>query len=96
MGLVSGVLTAPLAPVRLVAWLADVLAREAWEQEFSPAATRRKLQQAQRDLEEGRLTEEEYDSLEDQLIERLVAAQRDEARRDDAHRDGDASRGGPS
>ena len=76
MGLVTGVLTAPLAPVRLVAWVAGVLAREAWEQEFSPAATRRRLQQAQQMLDQGLLAEEEYDQIEDELIERLVAAQR--------------------
>ena len=76
MGLVTGVLTAPLAPVRLVAWVADVLSREAWEQEFSPAATRRRLQQAQQMLEQGLLTEEQYDRIEDELVERLVAAQR--------------------
>jgi len=78
MGLVSGVLTAPLAPVRLVTWVANVLAREAWDQELGPAATRRRLQQAQRDLEAGRITEEEYDIVEDELIERLVAFQQAE------------------
>ena len=76
MGLVSGVLTAPLAPVRLVGWVAGVLANEAWDQEFSPAATRRRLQQAQHMLDQGLLTEEEYDRIEDELVERLVAAQR--------------------
>lgn len=79
MGLVTGLLTLPLAPVRLVGWVADVLAQEAWEREFSPAATRRALQSAQRDLEDGRLTEEQYEQIEDRLVERLVAAQRRQA-----------------
>jgi|1186.fasta_scaffold40695_3 hypothetical protein len=79
MGMVSGLLTFPLAPVRMVGWVAGVLAQEAWDQEFSPAATRRALQAAQRDLEEGRLTEEQYEQIEDQLVERLVAAQRQQS-----------------
>jgi hypothetical protein len=76
MGLFTGIATLPLAPVRLVGWVAGVLAEEAWQQEFSPAAVRQKLRLAQRELEEGRLTEAEYDAIEDQLVERLVAAQR--------------------
>ena len=57
-------------------WVADRLAQEAWDQEFSPAATRRKLAQAQHDLDNGRLTEAEYERLEDELVDRLVAAKR--------------------
>jgi len=77
MGLFTGIATLPLAPVRLVGWVAGVLAEEAWQQEFSPAAIRQKLRIAQRELEEGLLTESQYDEIEDQLVEQLVAAQRE-------------------
>jgi hypothetical protein len=74
MGLVTGLLTLPLAPVRGVGWVAERLLDQAYQQEFSPEAVRRQLHAAQRDLEEGRMTEQEYEAIEDVLVERLVAA----------------------
>jgi Gas vesicle protein G len=74
VGLVSGLLTLPLAPVRMVAWAAEQLYEQAYEQEFSEAAIRRQLAAAQEDLESGILTEQEYDDVEEALIERLLAA----------------------
>jgi hypothetical protein len=74
MGLVTGLLTLPLAPVRMVAWAADQLYQQAYEQEFSEAAIGRQLSEAQEDLERGILTEEEYDVIEEILIDRLQAA----------------------
>jgi hypothetical protein len=74
MGLVTGLLTLPLAPVRGVGWLAERLLDQAWDQEMSPEAIRRQLLAAQADLDAGRMTEQEYDVVEDALIERLMAA----------------------
>jgi hypothetical protein len=80
VGLVTGLLTLPLAPVRGVGWVAERLWDQAYEQAFSPAAIRGQLNAAQRDFEEGRLTEEEYEVIEDMLVERLVAARHDPGR----------------
>lgn len=77
MGLVSGLLTLPLAPVRGVGWIAEKLMEQAYEQEFSPEAVRRQLNAAQRDLEEGRMAEEQYEEIEELLIDRLLAARHD-------------------
>ena len=79
MGLITGLLTLPLAPVRGVTWIAEALAKEAYEQSFSEAAVRRQLAAAQLDLEAGRLSEDEFELIEDELIDRLVAARRGEA-----------------
>jgi len=68
MGLLTGVLTLPLAPVRGLVWVADRLYEEAYRQTLSPEAARRQLSVALRDLEEGRLTEEEYDEVEAGLL----------------------------
>jgi hypothetical protein len=68
MGLLTGLLTLPLAPVRGVAWVADRLYEEAYQQMFSPEAARRRLSIALRDLQEGRLTEQEYDEVEESLL----------------------------
>ena len=74
MGMITGVLTLPLAPVRGVAWVANKLAEQAYEEGFSEAAVRSQLIAAQRELEAGRLGEEEYDAIEDLLVQRLAAA----------------------
>lgn len=79
MGLVTGLLTLPLAPVRGVSWLAERLLDQAYAEELSPEAIRRQLIVAQTDLEEGRMTEQEYDEVEEILVGRLMAARRDPA-----------------
>jgi primosomal protein N'' len=76
MGLVTGLLTLPLAPVRGVNWLAERLLDQAYAQELSPEAVRRQLIVAQTDLEEGRMSEQEYDEVEEHLVGRLMAAHR--------------------
>jgi Gas vesicle protein G len=72
MGLISGLLTFPIAPVRGVAWIAERLSEQAIEEAFSEGAIRRQMAAAQQDLEAGRLTEEEYDAIEDELVARLL------------------------
>lgn len=69
MGLVTGLLTLPLAPVRGLVWVADRLYDEAYRQMLSPEAARRQLAVALRDLEHGRITDEEYDEVEAALLE---------------------------
>jgi len=68
MGLLTGVLTLPLAPVRGLVWVADRLYDEAYRQMLSPEAARRQLGVALRDLEAGRITEQEYDEVEAGLL----------------------------
>jgi gas vesicle protein GvpG len=76
MGLFTGLLTLPLAPVRGVLWVADQLAQQAYEQEFSPAAVRRQLHAAAQTFDEGRLSEQQYEEVEDVLVQRLVESSR--------------------
>jgi Gas vesicle protein G len=77
VGLLSGLLTFPLAPVRGVAWIAERLQEQAYEQAYSPAALQRQLSTAQNDLDEGRLSEEEYEAIEDLIVDRLLQARHD-------------------
>jgi hypothetical protein len=83
VGLVTGLLTLPLAPVRGVGWVAGRLWEQAYQEAFSPEAIRRQLTTAQRELEEGRMSEEEYEALEEAFVQRLVAL------RHEAHGPGD-------
>jgi len=74
MGLVSGLLTLPLAPVRGVALIAEVLAEEA-EREL---AALRSPERALADLEaaraSGEISEAEFQQAEADLLDQLIAA----------------------
>jgi hypothetical protein len=71
MGLITGLLTLPLAPVRGVAWIGEQVAQEAERELNDETRVRRELARLEMELEAGRLGEEEYEQLEDVLLERL-------------------------
>lgn len=71
MGLVTGLLTLPLAPVRGVALIAEQLAREAERQLEGDMDVRHELADLQRDLAFGRVGEEEYAEREALLLASL-------------------------
>jgi hypothetical protein len=72
MGLLSGLLTLPLAPVKGVVWLGEQLEREARRQWSDPAAVRQQLAQLNAAYEAGELTEAERDARQDELVSRLL------------------------
>jgi len=74
MGLITGLLTLPLAPVRGVVWVADQLAAVAEQQLYNPDAIYAELRELSADLEAGRISEEEFDRAEDLLLQRLQDA----------------------
>jgi Gas vesicle protein G len=71
MGLITGLLTLPLAPVRGVAWVGEQVRLEAERELNDETRVRRELARLEMELEAGRIGEEEYEQLEDQLLERL-------------------------
>jgi chorismate mutase len=73
MGLITGLLTLPLAPVRGVAWIAEQVRQEAERQWMDPAAIQEALADVQARRESGMIDDAEADRLEDELIERLLA-----------------------
>jgi hypothetical protein len=74
MGVLTGLLLLPLAPLRGTIWLAERLA-EAAERELDEEATaRRLLVEAEIAFETGELSEAEYEQVEDELLERLELA----------------------
>ena len=74
MGLITGILGLPVAPLRGVIAAADQVRRQAEEEFYDPVAIRHQLEEVQRLREEGSLTEEEAIMWEDELIERLMVA----------------------
>jgi hypothetical protein len=71
MGLLTGLLTLPLAPVRGTVWIAEQLAAQAEREMLSDRALRRQLVEAERAFDAGELTLEEYEAIEDGLLERI-------------------------
>ena len=74
MGLITGLLTLPLAPVRGTIWVARVLQEEAEKQAHDDEATiMSALAELDAARESGEFSEEEIEDAENALIERLVA-----------------------
>jgi hypothetical protein len=71
MGLLTGLLTLPLAPVRGTVWIAEQLMAQAERELGDETTLRRLLAEAERDFELGLLSVEEYEAVEDDLLERL-------------------------
>ena len=69
MGLFTGLLTLPLAPIRGTVWIAEQLAAEA-ERELR-GEPRRRLLVAERQLELGLISAEEYEAIEDEALDQL-------------------------
>jgi hypothetical protein len=75
MGLFTGLLTLPLAPVRGVMWVAEQVTEEAHKQLYDEDRIRGELLQLELDAEDGKIGEEEQRRMEDELFERLAVAQ---------------------
>jgi gas vesicle protein GvpG len=75
MGILTGLLTLPLAPVRGTIWIAEQIAQQAARELDDETTIRRRLAEAERDLELGLLTPEEFEAYEDELLDRLEAVQ---------------------
>ena len=76
MGLFTGLVTFPLAPLRGVVSLARVLEEEAYRQWTDPARIRDQIGEIDRAFDAGRLTEEERTEQQNELIARLMAGRR--------------------
>jgi cytochrome c-type biogenesis protein CcmI len=79
MGLITGILGLPLAPLRGTVLVAEQVLKQAEEQYYDPATIRRQLDEVERAREAGTLTDDEATQLEDELVDRLLQS-RDRAR----------------
>jgi hypothetical protein len=82
VGLFTGILLLPLAPVRGTIWVAEKLAEQAARELDDEVVVRRLLAEAELDLERGDLTVDEFEQIEDELLERLELARAGEEERD--------------
>ena len=74
MGLITGLLTLPLAPVRGTVWLAERIKEQAEAELYDEDVIRAQLMEIDAAREAGEIDEEEATQAEDQLLERLIAA----------------------
>jgi hypothetical protein len=73
VGLITGLLTLPLAPVRGTVWLAERIQEATEEELYDDSSIRAELLEMEALRESGEFDEQELANAEDALIERLVA-----------------------
>ena len=74
MGLITALITLPLAPVRGTAWLAEQLLEQAEREYYSEERIREALVEVDAARAAGELDAAEAARIEDELLERLLAA----------------------
>jgi hypothetical protein len=72
VGLITGLLTLPLAPVRGTIWLAERIQEQAERELYDESMIRAGLLEIQEARAAGEVDERELDEVEDALIERLL------------------------
>ena len=71
MGLITGILTLPLAPVRGVAWVAEKVAEQAELELYDENRIMSELSELEAAHDRGEISDERFDAGVDQLLERL-------------------------
>jgi hypothetical protein len=74
VGLISGLLTLPLAPVRGTVWLGERIQEQAEQELYDEDTIRGQLMELEEARQTGEYDEEELAEAEDVLIERLMAS----------------------
>ena len=72
MGLITGLLTLPLAPVRGTVWLAEKIQEQAELELGDDSALREQLLEIEIARDSGEYDEAELDAAEDELLARLI------------------------
>ena len=72
MGLLGGLLTLPLAPLRATLAVAEQIRLQAEDEFYDPATIRAQLEAVEQQRAEGLLSGEEAAAMEDELIDRLM------------------------
>ena len=71
MGLITGLLTLPLAQVRGVAWVTEKVGEQAELELYDENRIMRELAELESAHERGEMSQEQFDAAVDQLLERL-------------------------
>ncbi len=79
MGLITGLLTLPLAPVRGAVWVAEQVRQEAERQWSDPATVQAELADVEALREAGEISEAEAEAREEELLQRLLSGSSEHA-----------------
>jgi hypothetical protein len=74
MGLITGLITLPLAPVRGAIWVAEIVAEEAQRELAAANSPQRALAELEAARAAGELSEEEFRELEAELLDEMIAS----------------------
>jgi len=74
MGLITGLLTLPLAPVRGTAWIAEKVKEQAEHELYDEGVIMREFAELEMDREAGMIDDADATALEEALFERLMVA----------------------
>ncbi|WP_406277781.1 c-type cytochrome biogenesis protein CcmI [Streptomyces sp. NBC_00879] len=74
MGLLSGLVTWPLAPIRGVVWIAERVEEVAERELSDPDVIRQRLEEVEIARDAGEITDEEAAEQEAELVRRLMAS----------------------
>lgn len=72
MGLITGLLTLPLAPLRGTVWLAQVIQEHAERQMYDEPAIMTALGELESAREQGIYSDDEIEEAENELLQRLI------------------------
>ena len=79
MGLFTGLVTLPIAPVRGVVWIAEQVMQEIERELYDQDSIRRELLALEMDFEDGLIDQDERRVREEALLERLAMSQAGDA-----------------
>lgn len=79
MGLLSGILMMPLAPVRGVVWLGEVVQRQVEQEMHNPANTRKQLEALEEARERDEISADEEKQIQQQVLESRISPAAPEA-----------------
>jgi hypothetical protein len=83
VGLITGILGLPLAPLRGTIWVADQVLQQAEEEYYDPARIKAQLEAVEQARAAGELTEDEATEIEDELVDRLIESRNRAARQEE-------------
>jgi hypothetical protein len=75
MGLLSSILLLPVAPVRGVIWLGELIQDQVEQQMHDPATMRRELEEIDAAAAAGQLSEEERRQAQQAVLDRMTGRQ---------------------
>jgi chorismate mutase len=74
VGLITGLLGLPVAPLRGAVWAAEQVRQQAEEEFYDPARIKAQLEDVDRARSAGELSDDEATAIEDELVERLLVS----------------------